>query len=367
MDSIELRHLLHQTPEIAFHEYETQRILINALKEMQCEKLTVYKIAETGVMAIYKNKPTGPFILYRADMDGLPIVEKTNWKFASKNGNMHACGHDVHMAVEYELIKKIINSNIDENFVFVFQPAEETGGGAKYVLEELDELPVKYAVALHVTDEYEFGTIASRAGTLFASATEIDITFVGKPAHIAFYSEGIDSLRMASEFLSVHYNKNFQEDVLVGFGKISGGDVRNIVARETVIMGSIRSPSLNITEEVISEISKIASQISKKYSGDFSISRGSVYPQVVVDESLLNKLKSVCKRNNFHFVECNMKFTGEDFGYFSLKYPSLLFWAGVSKGERKGLHNPEFLPEDDVIKPLAELMYNFLKELMENE
>lgn len=367
MDSIELRHLLHQNPEISFREYETQKLLINALKSMNDDRLKIYKIAGTGVIAIYEIKKNAPFILYRADMDALPIKEETNWKYASKNNNMHACGHDVHMAIAYELVKKILAGNFQENFVFVFQPGEETGAGASYILDELEELPIKYAFSLHVTDEYDFKTVATTPGTLFASATELDITFLGKPAHIAFYDRGIDSIKISMQFLNEFYNENF-EDVLIGFGKIEGGDARNIVSKETTIMGSIRTQSLDITEKIIERLSRIARKVSDENKGSYFINKGSVYPQVVVDENLYRKFKTfVNKKTEVNFINCGMKFTGEDFGYFSNCYPSLMFWAGTSKGEKFGLHNPKFLPDDEVIEFYSSLVYEFLKELIESE
>jgi N-acetyldiaminopimelate deacetylase len=367
VDSLELRHLLHQNPEISFREYETQKLLINALKSINDDRLKIYKIAGTGVIAIYEIRKNEPFILYRADIDALPIKEETNWIYASKNNNMHACGHDVHMSIAYDLIKKVLSGNLDENFVFVFQPGEETGAGASYVLDELEELPIKYAFALHVTDGYDFKTVATTPGTLFASATELDITFVGKPAHIAFYNEGIDSIKMSVQFLNEFYKEKF-DNALIGFGKIEGGDARNIVSKETSILGSIRTPSLDITENIIERLSKIARKVSEENKGSYFFNKGSVYPQVIVNEDLFKKFKTfVEKKVDVIFINCGMKFTGEDFGYFSSRYPSLMFWAGTSKGEKFGLHNPKFLPDDDVIEFYSSLMYEFLKELIESE
>ncbi|SHH45317.1 M20 metallopeptidase family protein [Thermosipho atlanticus] len=367
MNAIELRHILHQNPEISFHEFETQKILIEALKSLNDERLKVYKIAGTGVLAIYEVMKNNPFILYRADMDALPIKEETDWKYAAKNGNMHACGHDVHMSIAYDLIQKILSSNLNENFIFIFQPGEETGAGASYVLEEIEELPIKYAFALHVTDEYDFKTVATTPGILFAAATEIDLTFTGKSAHIAFYEQGIDSIKITMQFLNEFYKRKFK-DTLVGFGKIEGGNARNIVSKETTIFGSIRTPSLEHTEEIIDEISKIAHEISNKHLGGYLLTKGSIYPQVEVNEKLYNSFKDFVSRNEeMRFINCGMKYTGEDFGYFSLRYPSLMFWAGTLKGERVGLHNSKFLPDDDVIEFYSSFVYSFLKELIESE
>jgi len=362
MDSIELRHILHQNPEISFREFETQKILLSALKDLKDERLKIYKIAGTGVIALYEPKKGEPFILYRSDIDGLPIEEETKWEFASKNSNMHACGHDVHMSIAYELIKKILSSNIEKNFVFIFQPGEETGAGARYVLDEIEELDIKLALALHITDEYDFKTVATTKGVLFASATEIDLTFSGKASHVAFYKSGIDSIYLASKFLTEFYNLTFDK-AIARFGKIEGGNARNIVSPQTTLMGSIRSESLKITEDIINKIQEVAKSVVQKDGGEFSISKGSIYPPVIVNDKLYELFREFAQKNNIQFIDCGMKYTGEDFGYFSQEYPSLMFWAGVSKGEKYGLHNPKFLPNDEVIPYYADVVFNFLKEL----
>ncbi|MBT1248102.1 MULTISPECIES: M20 family metallopeptidase [unclassified Thermosipho (in: thermotogales)] len=363
MDAIELRHLLHQNPEVSFREFETQKILLDALKSLNDNRLKIYKIAGTGVIALYEVEKDKPFIIYRADIDGLPIYEKTNWEFSSKNSNMHACGHDIHMAIAFDLIKKILKYNIKQNFAFIFQPGEETGAGARYVLDEIEQLPIKYAVALHVTDEYDFKTIATTNGILFAAATEIDIVFQGKPSHIAFYDKGIDSIKMATFFLSKFYSTKF-ENSLVSFGKIVGGNARNIVSPETTLMGSIRSISVQNTEKIINTLAQLAQEVTKKTNGSFYIEKGSQYPPVVVNKELYEKFKDFLAEKEINFVDCGMKFTGEDFGYFSQEFPSLMFWVGTRTDEKHGLHHPQFLPKDDVIPYYSNVIFEFFKELV---
>lgn len=363
MDSIELRHLLHQTPELSLREFETQKILLSALREINDPNLKIYKIAGTGIIALYTPNHDEEYIIYRADMDGLPISEETNWEFSSQNSNMHACGHDVHMAIAYELIKKIVTSKLEKNFAFIFQPGEETGAGAKYILDEIENLPIKAAFALHVTDEYEFKTIATNNGTLFASSTEFDLTFIGKSSHIAFYENGIDSIKIANEFLNEFYKLNF-ENSLVKFGKIEGGNARNVVAAETTLQGTIRTEKLETADKIIKQVENLAKNITTKYSADFSLTIGSSYPAVIINNELYEKFKNFASKYNINLINCDMKFTGEDFGYFSQSFPSLMFWAGTLTADKQyGLHSPKFLPDDKVIPYYADIVFNFLKEL----
>lgn len=358
---IELRHELHMNPELAFNEYKTQSILKEALESLE---LKPQVIAKTGLIVYIERDKSIPSVLYRADMDALPIKEETGWEYSSKCEYMHACGHDIHMAVLYGVIKEIVEKDINGNYVFVFQPAEETIGGAKFVLDEMRErYKIKYATALHVTDEYNLGEFATTNGTLFACAMEITAKFKGLSAHIAQKQDGIDALKNAVSFLNEFYNTPIDNNttgkrVLVGFGKMNAGNVRNAVADYSEIQGSIRGETLEIVFEAFENIKNMA----EKYGG--TIERGSLYPPVVNNTYLLNMFGEFVKQENHKLIDCGMKYTGEDFGFFTMKYPSLMFWAGVRLSDKKyGLHNPKFLPDDKVIPFLVDFMVKWLKIL----
>ena len=358
---VELRHELHMNPELAFNEYRTQAILKEALESLG---LKPQVIAKTGLIVYVERDKSSPSVLYRADMDALPIREETNWEFSSKCENMHACGHDVHMAVLYGVVKEIVEKDIKGNYVFIFQPAEETIGGAKFVLDEMRErYKIKYATALHVTDEYNLGEFATTDGTLFACAMEITAKFKGLSAHIAQKQNGIDALKNSVWFLNEFYNTPIDNStigkrVLAGFGKMNAGNVRNAVADYAEVQGSIRGESLEIVFETFGNIKSMV----EKYNG--SLERGSLYPPVVNNANLFNIFKKFISEENYKFIDCGMKYTGEDFGFFSMKYPSLMFWAGVKTSNvRYGLHNPKFLPNDEVIPFLVDFMVKWLKVL----
>ena len=125
---IELRHLLHQNPELMFNEFKTTEIILENLKTFK--EIKIHRPLETGLVAEYTVNE-GSYILFRADIDALPIKEQTNFTFSSKNNYMHACGHDVHSSILYGLINNVVDKKVNQNIIFVFQPAEEGGGGAK--------------------------------------------------------------------------------------------------------------------------------------------------------------------------------------------------------------------------------------------
>ena len=351
MNEIELRHLLHMNPELSFEEFKTKEILKAAVQKIGYKEIV--EVAETGLV-VEKRETEGPYVVLRAEMDALPIKEETGWEFASRNDYMHACGHDFHMSALFGAMKRLKTAK--KNFLFVFQPAEETGGGAREVVEFLRKnYDIKAAVGYHVTDEYDVGTVASRSGVLFASATEFDVYFKGVPAHIAFAEKGKDALKAAASFLHWLYGRSW--DTLVGVGRILGGQVRNVIPAEVKIEGTIRAKTLRIAEEALSEMMNQLLCLKDRIGVDFSLEKGSVYPEVKVDAKLLEILKKTCERLNLRFIECEMKRTGEDFGYFTQVFPSLSFWFGVGEGEeRVGLHHPRFLPKDEYIPMASELL-----------
>ncbi len=360
---IELRHKLHQNPEIAYNEFKTTELIVNSIKSIEGNSILKFHTPfPTGVLVEYRIN-TGPFILFRADIDALPIKEETSFEFKSQNEFMHACGHDVHTSILYSLIKKVIELKPEQNLLFLFQPAEESGGGAMkfYDTGVFDQFHIKNAFALHVTDEYPQGTIASTSGVLFASALEIDIEFLGISSHVAFPKEGknaFNALRLFMDKADKLYSK-INEPFIFGVGKIYSGFVRNIAPGNAKIEGSIRSLSELKAIEFSEMLKNILNEIKTETEVDFRLTKGAHYPEVIVDDNIFRKLSHTLSEK-YNFIDCGYKMTGEDFGFFSKKFPSFMFWLGTSQGERYGLHNPRFLPSDDVI----ETGKNIFKEIL---
>jgi N-acetyldiaminopimelate deacetylase len=345
----ELRHTLHQFPELMFEEYKTTEILIENISGM--DNINILRPLKTGLIAEYKVND-GEFYLFRADIDALPIKEETLIQFASMNNFMHACGHDVHTSILYGLLWYIVKNKINKNILFLFQPGEEGGGGAEKIINSgvLNSYNITKAFALHVTDEYEEGTIASTPGILFASAYEIDVEFFGINAHVAFPENG----KNAFEGLILFLNKikelvnNENERVIFGYGKIESGEVRNIIPAYAKIEATLRTLSRNKSEALFNKIITLLGTIEKESGIKCTISAGSLYTEVEVDRSLFEKCKKALS-GKFKFIDCSYKMTGEDFGFISKIYPSFMFWLGTRTDIEFGLHNPKFLPDDSII------------------
>ena len=351
LSPIELRHRMHQIPELMFREQETTNLILNNLEDLPGIK--IHRPIETGLIVEY-NVNNRDYILYRADIDALPIREETGISFASRNNCMHACGHDVHSSILYGFINYCITEKVNQNILFLFQPAEEGGGGAKKIIETgiLNQFNISKAFALHVTDEYPAGTAASTPGILFASSLEVNIQFKGKSAHVAFPYEGINAFNALRLFLDAvdKIPKNIEEPTLIGVGKIAAGTVRNIVPSSSLLEGTIRALTSEKALTYYDNLVQILEGIKISTGADFIIEKGAHYNQVHVDPELYNQcIKSLSPK--FNFIDCGYKMTGEDFGFFTDLYPSFMFWLGTRlKGDQKyGLHHPKFLPDDSII------------------
>ena len=349
---VELRHKLHMNPEIAYSEFKTTETIIDSVRALDDSgKLKIHTPFETGVLFEYKVNDD-PWLLFRADIDALPIKEVNDIEFKSTNNYMHACGHDIHTSILYAFIGDILKEKPEQNILFLFQPAEESGGGAMkfYDTGIFKGYNIRNAFALHVTDEYPLGTVASTPGVLFASALEIDIEFIGESSHVAFPYEGRNAFNALRTFLDSidKMPRNLTEPFVFGVGKIESGFVRNISPGRAKLEGSIRGLKKGMVLDYADSLRKILEGIKTVTGVNYIITYGAHYPEVTVNKQLYSQMESTLK-NKFSFLDCGYKMTGEDFGFFSGKYPSFMFWLGTSEGERYGLHNPRFLPPDKTI------------------
>ncbi len=362
MDEVTLRRLIHQNPELAFKEHDTQRLIVEFAHDLGLNSVVT---VGTGVLILLNRGKDEPFVLLRAEMDALPIPEETDYPFRSKNGNMHACGHDFHIAAVCWAMRRIVQEGRKGNFLFVFQPAEESGAGAKTIVEHVLrwDCQIKAAIAMHVTDEYPNGIVASRSGSLFSASCEVNVRVLGRSAHVAHHHLGKDALRGSVAFLNRIYGRDWKED-LVWFGRILAGHVRNAVAGEALIEGTVRASDSKGVQDILVTLQEIAKKVEEETELKVSVMPGAEYPEVKVDEKLLDVLKVVCRRNGLEFIECERKLTAEDFGYFSKHFPTLMFWFGVRRGSHvEGLHSSKFLPPDDLIPVAGDLLTHLLDSI----
>jgi len=366
MDLIEIRKGLHKIPELGFEEIKTQKYILQLLEGFN--GLNIHTFEFPGIVVEY-SCGKGKYKLFRADMDGLPITEDTNCGFSSEHkGKMHACGHDMHMAILIGIIEKVVTDNINENLLFLFQPAEEGKGGATRILNTgiFDKFDISEAYALHVNGELKTGEIASKSGIFFANTQEIEVVFKGRSAHVAFAEKGINALTAGAEFyleIEKEIMRKFPigKPVICAFGKMNAGVVMNAVPAECRLGGTFRAFTDENHEILKTLIENVKSKIAKKHGVNAEIIYKAFYKEVVNDEKLFEKLKVKASEMQIEFKEAEMVFTGEDFGFFTEKYNGLLFWLGVgNKYSNADLHSPKFLPDEKAINIGAEVFFKLI-------
>lgn len=363
---INIRRDLHQIPELGFQEFKTQQYILDYLATLPSERLQI-KTWRTGILVrVHGTAPTKT-IGYRADMDGLPIDEQTDVPFRSTHeGRMHACGHDMHMAIALGVLTHVVHHPIRDDMLFIFQPAEEGPGGALPMLEsdEMKQWMPDMILALHIAPEYPVGTIATKEGLLFANTSELFIDLIGKGGHAAFPHETKDMVVAASSLIMqlqtiVSRNVNPLDSAVITVGKLTSGTVQNVIAERARLEGTIRTLSPEAMEKVKRRIEAIVRGVEVAYDCQAHIDYGSMYYQVYNDETLTNEfMQFVEKETNVRLVRCQEAMTGEDFGYMLARIPGFMFWLGVQSPF--GLHHAKLNPNEEAIDVAIQLLTRYV-------
>ncbi|TCP57696.1 N-acetyldiaminopimelate deacetylase [Tumebacillus sp. BK434] len=362
----DIRRALHRIPEPGFQEFKTQAFLLRYLQQLPQERLEL-KTWRTGILAKVKGLNPTRRIAYRADMDGLPITEDTSYEFRSEHeGYMHACGHDVHMTIGLGVLTHFVEHPVDDDLIFLFQPAEEGPGGAQPMIasEEFQAWKPDMIFALHIAPEYPVGTIALRPGILFANTSELFIDLKGKGGHAAFPHTANDMVVAAAHLTTqlqsiVARNVDPLDSAVVTIGKITGGTRQNIIAEHARLEGTIRTMSLDSMKKVKSRIEALVKGIEAGFECEAQIDYGSNYCQVFNNEALTTEFMDwVRETGEVNLIECPPAMTGEDFGYFLEAIPGFLFWLGADTPY--GLHHAKIEPSEQAIDVAVRLMSNYL-------
>ena len=365
----QIRRDLHQIPEIGFHEFKTQAYLLEEIYKLNQQRLSVVKW-KTGIVVHVQGENPSKTIGWRTDIDGLPIAEQTTVSFRSEHdGFMHACGHDIHMAVALGLLRQINQSPINDSMVFLFQPAEEGPGGAlpmrEWLKAEHPELLPDVIFAFHIAPEYPVGTIATRPGLLFANTSELFIDLRGVEGHAAFPHRTKDmSVAAASLLLQlqtiVSRSINPLDSAVVTIGKMTSGTVQNIISGHARLEGTIRTMDADTMNKVKKRIEALCQATEIAFECQVEIDYGSGYYQVFnTPEMTADFLKFAKQDASTISIECDAAMTGEDFGYFLQEIPGLLFWAGVDSSY--GLHNAKLNPDETVLDYLVPFVESYMR------
>ncbi|KIL41768.1 N-acetyldiaminopimelate deacetylase [Gordoniibacillus kamchatkensis] len=367
---VELRRRLHQIPEPGFQEFKTQRLLLDELAKLPQERLAI-RTWRTGILVrIAGTQPSRRFG-YRTDMDGLPIAEQTTLPFPSTHpGYMHACGHDMHMAIAMGIVTEFASTPMKDDLIVLFQPAEEGPGGALPMLgaDELQDWMPEQIVGLHIAPEYPVGTVATKPGILFANTSELFIDLTGKGGHAAYPHRANDMVVAAAQLVGqlqtiVARNVDPLDSAVITVGKIEGGTKQNIIAETARLEGTIRTLSAQSMELVKGRIEAIVRGIEQSFECKAAIDYGSNYRQVYNDPALTGEFMDWLRGENEYtgvrLVECTEAMTGEDFGYFLERIPGFMFWFGVDTPY--GLHHSRIEPNEDAIEAAISTVTRYLR------
>lgn len=380
---VNIRRNIHRNPELAYEEFSTSKYILEKLKSIGIEEIDV--IENTGIVALLRgekciNKENPTTIMLRADMDALPIKEETNLTFKSRNNNMHACGHDVHIAwtlgvaIILSRLKKLLNGNIK----FVFQPAEEIGGSVKLVKKGVLNSPeVDIVLAGHCWPDLEAGKIGIARDVAMASANTFKIKILGKGGHGAEPHNCIDPICIGNEIYSsiqkiVSRRINPIDSTVVSICSFNSGYSSNIIPDTCEIQGTVRSLSVNKVIEINKNIELVVSNICNIYGAKYSFEMGGVCLPVVNDSILVNKIlesaTDIIGCENINIVDYP-SMTGEDFSEYCNKKPGLFIYVGSSsleKGIKEKLHSSKFDIDESMLETAVAVFSKFIIDYLAN-
>lgn len=354
------RHALHRIPELHNNLPETVAYLKKALTCLNC---TVTEPMQ-GAVAAWFDFGKESAIAFRADADALPIQEQNDVPYASQHpGKMHACGHDGHMAILLELARRLSEKkNLPHNVLLLFQPAEETTGGARDLCETgiLKEKNVTAIFGLHLWPGIEKDTIASRKNELMARSSEVTVDIYGKSAHIAKASEGIDALEAAAEFYlqALALERELPDEVyrLLKFGKFQSGTVRNALSAHSHLEGSLRAFQNDVFEGLRDGLHSIAAEVEARFGCTVNLHFSDGYPAVMNPEDLFDH---VARTVPFETLKSPFM-TAEDFSWYQQHVPGMFFFLGL--GDTPPLHADTFDFDESILLKGAD----FFEKLAEN-
>ncbi len=389
---VEWRRHLHQFPELSNREFKTAKFIEGNLKKFGLEVKT--GVAKTGVVGILKGGLPGPTIGLRADMDALPVKERVDVPFASKetaeyNGQtvnvMHACGHDTHVAMLLGAAEVLsgMKSKIKGTVVFIFQPAEEGApageeGGAELMVKEgvMNAPKIDAIFGIHINSQTPIGTIKYRSGAFMASSDWFTIKVKGKQTHGAYPWSGIDPIAVSAQIYNglqmivSRRSELVKSPVIITVGKINAGVRENIIPEEATMAGTIRVLDAQMQTDVHEKIKQTAEKIAESMgaTAEVTIERKTpvTYNTPELVKRMLPSLEKAAGKDNV--TETNWVTGAEDFAFYGSKAPAFFFNVGgmpLNKKPEEAAphHTPDFFIDDsrlDVgVKAFCNIVFDY--------
>jgi len=361
---VALRRDIHREPELGFDTEKTAAKVLAALDGLPLDLET--GVAQNGIVATLEGEGGGPTVALRADMDALPIQEETGLPFASEiEGKMHACGHDGHTSMLVGAVHVLsgMRDRLGGTVKFVFQPAEEGGGGGKVMVDEGVADDVSSIFALHLWPGLPFGKVATKAGPIMAAADAFEMEVRGSGGHGAMPHLAADAVVMAAQIVTalqtvVSREVDPVEPAVLTVGEIGAGTAFNIIPEKARIGGTVRTLDPDLRKMMPERIEELARGVAKGMRGDVDLDYTFSYPVTVNDEDAAARALSVADDlfGGDSVLELpNPSMGGEDFAYFLEKVPGAFIWLGVGE-DASGLHTSRFAFDEDILPRGAALL-----------
>lgn len=353
---INIRRDFHMNPEL---DFDLPRTTSKIKEFLEKEGIEYYETSKNGICGIIRGNGDKT-IGIRADMDALPMEDKKGCEYSSKlKGRMHACGHDIHTTVLLGAAKLLngIKKELKGNIKLLFEPAEETSGGAVHMIEEgvLENPRVDAVIGLHVEPNIEAGKIGIKRDVVNAASNPFNIKIIGKGGHGAYPHSNIDPIVMSANVITALQSIVSREipptdPAVITIGSIHGGTAQNIIPDEVEISGIMRTMTNEHREYVKRRLVEVVDGVTKAMKGKYEINIEESYPCLYNDDNIVDILEAsaedaIGKENIIKLKTPTMGV--ESFAYFSLQRPSAFYYLGT-RNEDRGITHPLHSNQFDV-------------------
>lgn len=377
---VDLRRFFHQIPELQYQEEKTGAKICEILESFELPFHT--NIGKTGIVAKVKAENKGPVIAFRADMDALPLTEKNDTPYKSRHpGMMHACGHDAHITIALGVIRRLLESEWPRKgsgeILFIFQPAEEGGAGAKAMLDSgfFDEYPVKAVFAGHVHPDLPVGSVGISPKTANAATTTIKIRLKGKGGHGAYPHQCNDPIVAGAHLITqiqslISRNLPPLESAVLTIGSFRSGTASNIIPEDAFLEGTLRTFRPEVKELILKRLNEIVNGTQRAFDISAILDATEGYPMLINHPELVNHVRTcaeeILEPASTHIRNPSMG--AEDFAYFSEKWGGVMADLGCHDPATEflyGLHSPHFDMDERVLEVGTRLFGHVLTRYLE--
>jgi amidohydrolase len=374
---VEVRRTIHMNPELGFEEVETSKLVVGWLEKFGLQVKT--GVATTGVVGLLKGAKGGKTVAIRADMDALPLEEANEVPYRSKvRGKMHACGHDGHVTILLGVARLFssLRTQMTGNVKWLFQPAEEGGGGGRVMVEEgvLENPKVDAVFGAHLFPDLAMGKVGIHEKEGLAATDRVVITLKGKGGHGAYPHLSRDPILAAGHLITqihsiVSRSIGPLDSAVITIGKVSGGTAFNIIPDEVELLGTVRSLTAAVREDLKRRLEEVARGVARSFDLDCKVDFQYGYPSLVNNPEMSHLVASACGRGigeaNVEFLKPSMG--GEDFAYYLQKVPGSFFRLGC-RNEAKGIvhpfHSSRFEMDEDALPFGVEMFARIIDEYL---